>query len=113
MAFGMRKPQAGTSDWKELYFHQKVMHLVDHASDWVFGRVSGAAGVAIGGAVVLSAFVFGGEAAIPELINLASAALSPVLAPPTFGVPMGPAPGGPQGGGGGGDDDDEDLDLDE
>lgn len=106
MAFNMRRAPAASADWNSLYFHQKFMHLVDHGSDWVFGKVV-YAGVAVCAAMVVSTLLLGQEDAVPGLASLVGGVLNPTLEPPMFGIPT----GGPPQRGESGEEDDDELDL--
>lgn len=83
------RPQAVQKNWDEMFFHQKVEHLVDHASNWMFTKSKywiPALSLAVAGSV----YVFSPETAVPELMGLGLAIVSPVPQPPAFGVKLGP-----------------------
>lgn len=93
------RPQAPPQkDWFDMYFHQKLQHVVDHAADWMFAKTKYWI-PSVGVAMAVSIFFLSGPMAIQEGMSLVVPVLSPALQPPLFGLAM---PEGPHGG----DDDD-------
>ena len=98
--FGRPQASAPQKDWSELYFHQKLLHVIDHTADWVFTKVNyWIPTVAVG--MAASILLLGGPMAPGELMSLTLPTLSPMLPPTSFGQQM------PERGPGGGDDDEE------
>ncbi len=94
------------SNWGEMYIHQQLKHLLDTGSDYIFSKQSWwlpTLAVASCAAVLL----FSGPAAVPQLMQVASAVLAPVPGTSTFGQEMPQAPG--RGDAAAEDDDDEGL----
>lgn len=91
--FGRPPPAAPQKDWSEMYFHQKTMHLIDHAADWMFAKTNyWVPSVAVG--MIASIFFLSGPMAIPEAMSLITPVLSPAIAPPLFGNQMPEREGG-------------------
>ncbi|EPY29643.1 hypothetical protein STCU_03378 [Strigomonas culicis] len=87
------RPQAPKKDWDELYFYEKVRHLIDHVSDFMVSKVNWWL-PSVGVGMVVSLFVIGGPEAPVAAFSMASATLSPVVLTPPFATPEG-APSGP------------------
>ena len=95
-------------NWSELHFHQKVKHLADTASDYVFSKSSWwLPSIAVAGSVAV--MMFSGPMGFPQLMSIGMHVVSPVPATSTFGQDMGGHPGGAGGGAGG--EEEEELDL--
>jgi hypothetical protein len=99
------RPQAPPQkDWFDMYFHQKLMHVVDHAADWMFAKTKYWL-PSVGAAMAVSIFFLSGPMAIQEGMSLVVPVLSPALQPPMFGLAMPEGPGGEEEG----DEDSEDM----
>lgn len=95
------RPQAAPQkDWYDMYFHQKLLHIIDHTADWMFAKTKYWI-PSVGLGMAASLFLLSGPMAIPEAMQLVLPVLSPSLAPPMFGNEM------PEHGGHGEDDEDE------
>uniref|UniRef100_A0A7S1R6M6 Archaic translocase of outer membrane 11 kDa subunit n=1 Tax=Neobodo designis TaxID=312471 RepID=A0A7S1R6M6_NEODS len=105
--FGMGMPQQPKTEWADMYFYQKLQHLVDSGADFVHSKMSWwlpAVGISMAG----SLFLFSGG----DIFNQGAMLLSHVALPhptaPAFGQRLPPeAMGGP-----GGDDEDDEAALD-
>ena len=97
------RPQApAQKDWYDMYFHQKLLHIIDHASDWVFSKTKYWV-PSVGVAMAASIYLLSGPMAIPEAMSLVIPVISPAVSPPMFGNQMPEREGGM-----GGDDEGED-----
>lgn len=96
--FGRGPPPSAptaSADWGEMYIHQKLQHLVDHAADTMF-RYAKYWTPAVGVAMFASIFIFSGPNFVPEALTLAMPVISPVPGAPQFGTKMPEGgPGGP------------------
>lgn len=100
------RPQAPPQkDWYDMYFHQKLLHVVDHAADWMFSKTKYWV-PSVGVAMVASIFLLSGPTAIQEGMSMALPILTPAIQPPLFGMQMPEGPGGDHE-----DDDDGEEDL--
>lgn len=100
--FGMPPQQAPRPEWANMYFYQKVQHIVDTGSEAVFGKMKYWV-PAIGVTMVASLFLFAAEDAIPQGTMLVAAVGLPHPSASVFGQKMPDGmPPGPEG------DDDED-----
>ena len=106
---GMFGPGGGGGErvnWSELHFHQKIKHLADTASDYVFSKSSWwLPSIVVTGSVAV--MMFSGPMGFPQLMSVTMHVASPVPATSTFGQDMGGQGGAPAGGEG----DEEELDL--
>lgn len=94
---GGRGPAAPAGPkWEELYFHQKVKHLVDSAGSVIFDYSSWwMPAVAVSSAVTV--VLFSGPIGIPQLLQAGTMIASPIPPPSTFGTEMpGQQGGAPQ-----------------
>eukprot|EP00331_Platyophrya_macrostoma_P003719 CAMPEP_0176431778 /NCGR_PEP_ID=MMETSP0127-20121128/15003_1 /TAXON_ID=938130 /ORGANISM="Platyophrya macrostoma, Strain WH" /LENGTH=100 /DNA_ID=CAMNT_0017813827 /DNA_START=51 /DNA_END=353 /DNA_ORIENTATION=- len=81
------RPAAPQKDWSEMYFYQKVQHLVDHGADWILSKTKWwIPSVAVG--MTVSVFLLSGPMAIPEAMNLVGPIVTPSLSAPLFGNQM-------------------------
>lgn len=95
--FGRPPAAAPQKDWSELYFHQKVVHITDHVSDWMFAK-SKYWMPAVGVSMVASLLLLSGPMAIPEGAQMLMPILMPVAGAPVFGNQMPDHPDMPHGG---------------
>lgn len=87
---GAPKQAPVEKNWSEMYFHEKIHHLVDFGADVVFSY-SKYWMPAICVAMATSIYVFGGENAVNEAIGLTFPVLSPTPVAPNFGTPSPPS----------------------
>jgi hypothetical protein len=87
--FGRPQRPAGPAavDWNDKFFHEKLQHLVDHGSDWLFGKVYWWI-PAVGGGMLASLVLFSGENVVPEAMNLLSVVAVPYPQHTVFGQRM-------------------------
>jgi hypothetical protein len=83
------------TEWTELYFHQKVKHLTDHGADFIFSK-SKMWIPSICVSIAACAFLFGGEQAIPALMDMGSGTVLPIINTPMFGLAAMEQQGQPQ-----------------
>ena len=94
-------PPAPAIDWATMPWHQKVHHLVDHASDFIMTKYKWWM-PSVGASMMISIVLFSPEGPIPELMNFAMTYGSPMVQSSVFGRKMPSFEGG-----GGMDDGDE------
>jgi hypothetical protein len=101
---GMSTPAAKA--WGDMYFHERLQHLIDHGADFIISKSKyWVPATAVGAAASL--IMLGGPMGIPAILELAQAALVPMARPVSFGASMqegGASPGADEY-----DDVDEDL----
>lgn len=86
MMFG--RPQAPQKEWANMYFYEKVHHLVDHTADFVISKASWwIPSVAVSMAV--SMFFLGGPDALPQAASVVLPAVNPLITTPSFSSPEG------------------------
>jgi hypothetical protein len=107
--FGM--PQAAPKpDWADMYFYQKLGHVIDTGADFVFSKMNWWLPT-VGVSMVASLFLFSQGDLIPQLSMLAMPVLLPHPAAPAFGQRM--PQGGPDGEEGGEDESEEAVELED
>eukprot|EP00758_Cryptobia_borreli_P003057 Tbor_TRINITY_DN3494_c0_g1::TRINITY_DN3494_c0_g1_i2::g.3755::m.3755 len=91
--FGLpRQQSAPQKSWNELYFHRKVLMLIEHGADFIIDNCNyWIPSVCL--TIVGSLFVFSGPNFIPEALSIAIPVTMPVAGVCTFATPPG-APGG-------------------
>ena len=105
--FGMGMPQAPKTEWADMYFYQKLQHLIDTGADYVQGKMSWwlpCVGVSMAG----SLFLFSGG----DIIGQGAMLLTSVALPHPTAVPFGQRLPAEAMGPGGDEDDEAALDLD-
>ncbi|KAH9578322.1 hypothetical protein LSM04_002236 [Trypanosoma melophagium] len=88
------RPPPPQAKWEEMYFYQRLHHLVDHAANWMVARLDWwlptvAAGMA------LSLFVLSGDP-VGEGGAVVLPTLTPVVRTPIFGMQLPEREGQPQ-----------------
>ena len=91
-------------NWTDMFFHQKLLHLVDHAADMLFEKVHYWIPV-VGVGMTVSLLLFGAENPVGELLSLTIPVLGPIPQQTVFGREV------PGRGGGGGEESEEDAEL--
>eukprot|EP00744_Colponema_vietnamica_P035895 GILI01062795.1.p1 GENE.GILI01062795.1~~GILI01062795.1.p1 ORF type:complete len:102 (+),score=7.55 GILI01062795.1:36-341(+) len=94
--FGAR-PQGSGKNWSDMFFHQKLVHLIDHGADFIVDK-SKFWVPCVGAAMGLSIMLFGGENGLGDLFSLAVPVIMPSAQQSTFGQQMPQrGPEGPEG----------------
>ena len=97
---------APAKSWGDMYFHERLQHLIDHGADFIISKSKFWVPVTAAGAA-LSVFMLGGPMGIPALMDLAQVVVVPMARPVAFGQDM--SEGGPSPAGDDYDEIDEDL----
>ncbi|KAK7198846.1 Archaic translocase of outer membrane 11 kDa subunit [Novymonas esmeraldas] len=96
------RPQAPQKEWGNMYFYEKLHHLIDHTSDFVISKVNWwLPSVATG--MALSLFLLGGPEALPQAASIVLPSVTPAITTPPFAMAEG------QHGGGGATEDEEEF----
>ncbi|AIO01336.1 hypothetical protein LPMP_330430 [Leishmania panamensis] len=86
MMFG--RPHALQKEWGNMYFYEKLHHLVDHTSNFVISKVDWwLPSVAVG--IALSLFILGGPEALPQAASIILPSATPAMTTPPFASPEG------------------------
>lgn len=78
---------SASKNWSELYFHQKLVHLIDHSADFVVDK-SKFWVPCVGAAMAVSIMLFGGENGINDVLSLVFPVIMPTAQQSTFGQQM-------------------------
>lgn len=90
--FGRSQAPAGKS-WGEMYFYEKVHHLVDHCASVLINKVDWwVPSVAVG--IVLSVFLVAGPEGPMQGVGMVVPSVTPVVRVPSFASPEGTPQGG-------------------
>ncbi|CBZ29837.1 conserved hypothetical protein [Leishmania mexicana MHOM/GT/2001/U1103] len=90
MMFG--RSHAPQKEWGNMYFYEKLHHLIDHTSNFVISKVDWwLPSVAVG--IALSLFVLGGPEALPQAASIVLPSATPAVTTPLFATPDAPQGG--------------------
>ncbi|CCW63059.1 unnamed protein product [Phytomonas sp. EM1] len=80
-------PPPVSKDWDEMYFYEKVRHLVDKTSDFIISNADWwLPSVATG--MILSVVLLGGPESTSQALGITLQSASPVIRAPPFSTPI-------------------------
>lgn len=87
------KPPSSSKNWGDMFFYEKLQHVVDSTADFVISKCRWwLPCVAV--SVVGSIFLFGGPEVPAQALSLASVVAQPHLSPISFAAPPNAHPDG-------------------